>query len=104
MLRQKEFIKAAGDKAVIWVNPRNVKHGIGTKWPVGKGRLRSMQKRMPTFLVNLIRPYVKAQEPFVVPRAYFGTEIPFETDTRYVRVEDFIKKKDAPTRDCGQSS
>ncbi|TNF22694.1 MAG: hypothetical protein EP318_02900 [Rhodobacteraceae bacterium] len=94
-LKQKTFVRQAGARAVLWIDPARVTHHSGSKWPVGKHRLKQLGRVLPPPLVRLLRPWAKGSEPFAIPRAHFGAVEPVTATPRYQRVADFIAHKDA---------
>ena len=91
-MRQKQFLEQAGDEAVIWIRPNRVTKHAGTKWPVGKARIKSWRQKLPKAMVDIMRPWIKAQEPFVIPSAVFGHPRPVEDDQRYGLIADYIEQ------------
>lgn len=92
-LKQKTFIAEAGDRAVLSIDPARVDLHSGTKWPVGKQRLRELGRWLPAPVVRLLRPWIKQAEPFARPRAHFGALEPVEATERYRKVADFIRHR-----------
>lgn len=92
-LTQNDFLKSAGERAVIWVDPAAVDMTSGSKWPVGKRRLRKLSRFLPGPVVALVRPSVKRREPFVIPRDVFSPPRPIAETPRYHRVADFLRHR-----------
>ncbi len=99
-LMQRYFLHDSGDRAVIWVDPRTVDLAVGSKWPVGKRKLRHLSRRLPAPVVAMLRPFIKHREPFVIPRADFATPRPVAETPRYIRVADVVRHRG----DVGQSA
>ncbi|WP_136441269.1 hypothetical protein [Pacificoceanicola onchidii] len=78
------------DSFVLGVRPSRVPGYVGTKWPVAKGRIKRLEARWPKPLVNLIRPALKRQEPFVIPAEHFKEPVPVERTDRFRKIADFI--------------
>lgn len=97
-LRQKDFTQEAGERAVLWIDPARVDGHTGTKWPVGKMRLRQLSRVLPKPILNLLRPTIKRREPFVIPRACFGRVDPVVETERYLKIIDFIRHKETVTQ------
>lgn len=92
-LKQKDFTLEAGDRAVLWVDPAQVDGHAGTKWPVGKHKLRHWGRVLPKPVIRALRPWAKRNEPFLIPRQHFGPIEPVVETERYLKVEDFIAHK-----------
>ncbi|WP_353472240.1 hypothetical protein PVT71_13160 [Salipiger sp. H15] len=92
-LTQKDFLRDAGERSVIWVDPAAVDMTSGSKWPVGKRRLRKLSRFLPGPVVALVRPSVKRREPFVIPRDVFSPPRPIAETPRYHRVADFLRHR-----------
>lgn len=97
-LKQKTFVTEAGARAVLWIDPARVDGHSGTKWPVGKHRLKQLGRVLPAPLVRMLRPWVKRNEPFAIPAAHFGMVEPVVDTPRYLRVADFVRHKDDVTQ------
>lgn len=96
-LTQKSFQAEVGDGNVIWVNPAKVPYLSGSKWPVGKYRLRQLNRYLPLPIVNLVRHNIKQREPFLVPAQHFGQLTQIAQTPRYLKIADFIEHKDDVT-------
>ncbi len=93
-MKKRDFIKEAGDRAVIWVTPANVTRHFGTKWPVGKARFKKLRRFLPRAVVNLLRKRIKRAEPFTIPAEHFAGK-PAVTEThRYRLLEDLAAHSD----------
>ncbi len=92
-LTQKEFVKRAGDLAVVWVAPARVTHHAGTKWPVSRKRMKSLNRILPRPMAMALRPIVKSREPLLIPARRFGAPVPVTETERYLRVQDFIEHR-----------
>ncbi|WP_417741213.1 hypothetical protein [Salipiger sp.] len=89
-MKQKAFIRAAGDAAVVWVRPASVSRQFGSKWPVGRARVRTLRRVLPQWGVDLLRPAIRRAEPFVIPAQFFGPK-PRVTEThRFRLLEDLM--------------
>lgn len=97
-LKQKSFIAEAGTRAVLWIDPARVDDHSGSKWPVGKHRLKQLGRVLPPPLVRMLRPWAKGSEPFAIPPEHFGGVEPVTETVRYQRVADFIAHKDEARR------
>lgn len=95
VLKQKTFVAEAGVRAVLWIDPARVEGHSGSKWPVGKHRLKQLGRVLPPPLVRMLRPWAKGSEPFAIPREHFGQIEPVTATVRYERVADFIAHKHA---------
>lgn len=96
-LTQKSFLRAAGDRNVIWVDPAKVTFRSGSKWPVGKHRIRQLQQRWPVPIVNLFRAGIKGREPFLIPTQHYGPLERITQTPRYEKVADFIEHRENVT-------
>ena len=89
-MKQRHFVLEAGERAVVWISPRKVTRQFGTKWPVGRARIRKLHRFLPRPAVDLVRPAIKRAEPFTIPVQFFGGK-PAVTDThRYRLLEDLV--------------
>lgn len=89
-LTQRDFLQKAGERSVIWLDPSTVAMTCGSKWPVGKRRLRKLSKVLPAPVVALFRPAIKRREPFVIPCGVFAPPKPIAETPRYQRVADVL--------------
>ncbi|SIS84164.1 hypothetical protein SAMN05421759_104223 [Roseivivax lentus] len=95
-LTQKEFSRAAGARAVVWVDPACVHLHSGSKWPVFRKRMQRAGRVVPRALLDLARPALKAREPFFIPADLFQDGQPVAETPKYRKVADFIAHRDTP--------
>ncbi len=91
IISQKSLRSLAGDDMVLFVHPNRVQLRTDTKWPVSKARLKVLQRYLPSAVVNLLKPSVKAREPFIIPNSYFGTPYRVTETPKYLKIKDFIQ-------------
>lgn len=94
ILTQKALLAAAKDRNVVWINPAKVTLSIGSKWPVGRYRLRQLNRVLPTPILNLFRAGIRKREPFLIPSEHFGKETQVTQKDRYQKIVDFIQHND----------
>lgn len=97
-LTQNDFVRLAGEDAVLWIAPAAVPCSIGTKWPVGKHRLKRLARVVPKPLLKPLRPVLKRREPFAIPAARFGPPLRTDTTVIHHRLRDFIEGDGDPRR------
>lgn len=97
-LIQSDFLEHPENLSVIWVNPTVIDSTVGSKWPVGKRRVRKLSRILPAPLVAMIRPAIKRREPFVIPRDVFAAPQPICDTPRYRRVADLLQHRDDVTQ------
>ncbi len=95
-LTQKDFTRRAGERAVIWVDPTRVVLHSGSKWPVFRQRMKRAGRIVPSALLNLARPALKAREPFFIPAELFQDGQPVVDTPKYQKVADFIAHRHTP--------
>ena len=93
LMKQKDFLCAAGDRAVVWVTPAKVTRQFGSKWPVGRARIRTLRRVLPQAAVNLARPAIKRAEPFTIPVTFFDAKPPVRDTHRYRLLEDLVANR-----------
>lgn len=93
-LEQKQFLDISDNRNVIWIDPATVNYSTGSKWPVGKHKLRQLNRFLPKPIVNVFRPSIKRREPFVIPAQHFGKKIRVTDTGHFIKVDDFIKNID----------
>lgn len=93
-MRQRDFIDSAGDRAVIWVSPARIDRQLGSKWPVGRARLRRLGRVLPKPVVGLLRAPVKRAEPFTIPAEHFARTARISETGRYQRLADLMAHED----------
>lgn len=97
-LTQRTFLHSLGEQAVIWVDPAKVEMTVGSKWPVGKRRVRQLSRYLPSGVVKMLRPWIKRREPFVIPAEAFATPEPIDRTPRYRRIADLLANRDDVSR------
>ncbi|SNT39869.1 hypothetical protein [Tropicimonas sediminicola] len=90
MTTQKAFARYAGEKAVLWIDPSRIDTTIGTKWPVGKRKIRQLRKYLHPSVSDLARPWFKHREPFCIPANSFGSPTAIISTKRYQRIAEFV--------------
>ncbi|MHA7874544.1 hypothetical protein [Roseivivax sp.] len=95
-LPQKTFSAEAGDAAVLHVDTAKVCWHAGSRYVVSKGRLKRLERVFPSRMVQPLRPWLKAREPFVIPARDFRTPRPIEEEQRVRLAADFVAKRGAP--------
>lgn len=97
-MKQRYFISASADRNVIWVDPATVSRQLGSKWPVGREKLRRLRRALPGPVVNLVRSPIKRAEPFAIPRRFLERMPKVEDTRRYQRLENLLATRDDPRR------
>ncbi|MHA6347634.1 hypothetical protein [Roseivivax sp. CAU 1761] len=93
--RQTDFLRRAGDRAILWIDPRSVARDTGTKWPVMKPRMKRSDW-LPVPLRPLWHRVLKNREPALIPAASFPKGIPLAREPRYLKVADYLRHRDRP--------
>lgn len=91
-LTQKNFVKIADERAVIWISPSKVVFHSGSKWPVTRNRIARANAVMPSALVDVARPMLRKFEPFLTPRDLFTVARRIDETETYGLVHDFINR------------
>lgn len=94
-LAQKQFLNIADDRNVIWIDPATIDYSTGSKWPVGKHKLRQLNRFLPKPIVNLFRSGIKRREPFIIPPEHFGKKTRMVDTGHFRKVDDFIQNKNS---------
>ena len=81
---------------MIWIAPKSIERQLGSKWPVGRERLRRLSRFLPRPLVNPLRPGIRKAEPFAIPTRFFGAATPVEDTQRYALLADLQAHRDDP--------
>ncbi len=93
-LEQKQFLDISNNRNVIWIDPAKVEYSTGSKWPVGKHKLRQLNRFLPLAIVNMFRPSIKRREPFIIPSEHFGKRTRVAETGHYRKVDDLIQNID----------
>ncbi|MGR3378427.1 hypothetical protein [Salipiger abyssi] len=79
---------------MIWVSPARIDRQLGSKWPVGRARLRQLGRVLPKPVVGLLRAPVKRAEPFTIPAEHFAKTARISETGRYQRLADLMAHED----------
>lgn len=93
-LKMVDFVKESGDAAVVWITPSLIERHFGTKWSLGKARLRRVPRALPRPVFNWLRGRIKRAEPFSIPARFFDGLPRIAETSRYRLIEDLIAHRD----------